>query len=276
MFHFRCPVCGEALQRENSRWFCRNGHSYDIARQGYVNLLMSNRSSSRRHGDDRAMVLARTRFLERGYYECLRAHICALAVENAGEEVCLVDAGCGEGWYTVGVRQALEGVGKSCTAVGVDISRAALIQAARRDRELFLAIASVSSLPVPDGTADLLLNIFAPASDGEFFRVLKPGGILIAALPSEDHLFQLKSAIYDRPYRNPKPEYSPEGFELLKREEIRDRILLDSQEDIHNLFLMTPYYYKTGRADQEKLERCLQLETDIGFDVFVLRRKARP
>jgi SAM-dependent methyltransferase len=110
----------------------------------------------------------------------------------------------------------------------------------------------------------------------EAFRVLKPGGILIAALPSEDHLFQLKSVIYDRPYRNPKPEYSPEGFELLKREEIRDRILLDSQEDIHNLFLMTPYYYKTGRADQEKLERCLQLETDIGFDVFVLRRKARP
>jgi 23S rRNA (guanine745-N1)-methyltransferase len=140
---------------------------------------------------------------------------------------------------------------------------------------LLLAFAAIN-LKADQTIGGTALNIFAPASDGEFFRVLKPGGILIAALPSEDHLFQLKSAIYDRPYRNPKPEYSPEGFELLKREEIRGRILLDSQEDIHNLFLMTPYYYKTGRADQEKLERCLQLETDIGFDVFVLRRKARP
>lgn len=275
MFHFRCPVCAKALQRDNFRWFCRNGHSYDIARQGYVNLLMSNQSSSKRHGDDRAMVLARTQFLERGYYQCLQERICSLAVESAGDEVCLVDAGCGEGWYTVGVKRALERAGKTCTCCGVDISRAALIQAAKRDRELYLAIASVSSLPVPDGTADLLLNIFAPACDREFFRVLKPGGILIAALPSEDHLFGLKSVIYDRPYRNPKPEYSPEGFELLKREEIRGRILLDGKEDIHNLFLMTPYYYKTGRTDQEKLEHCRQLETEIGFDVLVLRRNRK-
>lgn len=272
MVPFRCPVCGERLLRNASVWHCERGHSFDIARQGYVNLLMSNQPAARRHGDDKVMVRARQAFLERGYYDCLRDRICEIAVDSCDQEVFLLDAGCGEGWYTAAVRRALSQSGRSCLACGIDISKTALIQAAKRDPELSLAVGSVRSLPIETGSVDLLLSIFAPVNEDEFFRVLKPGAIMICAMPLQEHLLGLKEAVYDSPYRNPEPVFTPAGFSLMRQEEIRDRILLRSRSDIQNLFMMTPYYYKTGKADQEKLEAYDTLETEIGFCVFAFRR----
>ncbi len=271
-FPFRCPVCGGELLRNGSRWCCSRNHSFDIAKQGYVNLLMSNRSGTKRHGDDRAMVLARQSFLEQGYYNCLRDGICRAAGSFCGDTVCFADIGCGEGWYTAAVRQEFVRNGKACRACGIDISRTALIQAAKRDRGIFFAVGSVRTLPLQSESLDLLLSIFAPKNDGEFGRVLKRNGILICAEPAEEHLLGLKTAVYEKPYRNPRPEYEPEGFTLLRRDEIRERICLRNREDIRNLFMMTPYYYKTGRADQEKLNTLGELETDIGFTLFIFRR----
>ena len=273
MFCFQCPVCGGDLRRDASRWFCEKGHSFDIAKQGYVNLLMSNRSSAKRHGDDKTMILARQQFLEQGYYTCLRDSICEAALRYSGDAVNLLDAGCGEGWYTDAVLKAILESGRTCTACGVDISKAALIQAAKRNREFLLAIASIAALPVHSASVTLLLSVFAPVSDAEFRRVTKPGGILIYAAPSEEHLLDLKAAVYEKPYRNPKPDYAPEGFSLLQRIPLREQIHLRSKEDLMNLFMMTPYYYKTGKADQEKLEQYDSFDTRVGFDVFVFRRQ---
>lgn len=273
MSGFSCPVCGGPLIRGDRTLSCGKGHSFDLARQGYVNLLRSNRSSAKRHGDDRAMVQARTAFLEAGYYAPLREALCELALRYTGEQVKLLDVGCGEGWYTVGLKAALEEQGRTCTAWGIDISREALIQCARRDRTLGLAVASVNALPVPDGSMDLVLNVFAPNDDGEFHRCLRPGGVLLRAVPLEDHLLGLKEAVYDRPYRNPAPEYQPQGFTLLERREVRGRITLKSREEIVSLFRMTPYWYKTGREDQEKLDRLDSLETQIGFCIFCHRKQ---
>ncbi len=272
MLDFKCPVCGSVLHREDRTMRCSSGHCYDLAKQGYVNLLMSNRSSAKRHGDDKQMVLARQSFLEKGYYDCLRDAVCSLAVRRCGSQVDLLDVGCGEGWYTCGVKTALERAGATCRATGVDISREALIQAAKRGCGLQLAVGSVSALPVLDSSCDLLLNIFAPNSDDEFFRVLRPGGVLIRAVPLEEHLMGLKAAIYDRPYANPAPQYTPEGFRLLERVDVRDRLTLESNEDIQDLFMMTPYYYKTGRQDQEKLQTLDALETELAFCLFVHER----
>lgn len=272
MSNFKCPVCGGLLRREERVLRCELGHSYDVARQGYVNLLMSNQSSAKRHGDDKKMVLARQTFLDGGWFADLLEEICRLAVRYSGERVDLLDVGCGEGWYTRGVKEALESAGKTCAAVGIDISKDALIQCARRDRSLALAVGSVNALPVPDASQDLLLNIFAPNHDPEFHRVLRPGGTLLRVVPLEEHLMGLKRAIYDRPYPNPAPEYAPEGFHLLERSQVRGRITLHGQEEIQSLFMMTPYYYKTGRGDQEKLAVLDTLETEIAFCVFVHER----
>ncbi len=268
----KCPVCGGALERVERIFRCEKGHSYDLAKQNYVNLLMSNKSSAKRHGDDKLMVRARKDFLDKGYYLFLRDEICRLAVEHCSDSVEFLDAGCGEGWYTSAVKEALVSAGKSCAALGVDISKEALIAAGKRDKSLSLAVASINSLPVMDGSCDLVLNVFAPSDDAEFRRVLKKGGLLIKAMPLESHLFGLKRAVYDEPYLNGPAVYAPEGFEEVCRSEVRRMLRLESGEDIRNLFMMTPYYYKTGKDDQEKLNRLSFLETEADFAVCVLRR----
>lgn len=272
MPELKCPVCGGELVKDGGAFCCRNGHSYDISRRGYVNLLMSNSSSGKRHGDDRLMVSARSAFLDAGYYDCLRRELCRLAVKYCAPGSELLDAGCGEGYYTAAVRKALETANGRCRACGADISREALIRAAKRDVELTLAVASINALPVPELSCDLVLSVFAPDDAAEFRRVLKKGGVLLRAVPLERHLFGLKAAVYDRPYENPPPDYGPEGFHLVERADVRDDITLTSPELIRALFMMTPYYYKTGRADQEKLLALSSLETEIAFGVYALKK----
>ena len=266
-----CPVCGGVLTKEERRLCCDKRHSFDLAKQGYVNLLMNQRSSAKRHGDDKAMVLSRQSFLEKGYYAPLRDELCRLALAHTAGDVELLDVGCGEGWYTAGVKAALEEGGRSCRACGLDISKDALILCAKRRADIELVVGSVNALPLLDGSCTLLLNVFAPHDDGEFHRVLAPGGLYLKVVPLEEHLMELKAAVYDRPYENPPPAYAPAGFEQLAFETLRYDIALDDPEDIQALFMMTPYYYKTGRRDQEKLRVLTHLRTRIAFGIYVLR-----
>ena len=218
------------------------------------------------------MVRARSEFLDGGWYDCLRDALCTVAVRCCGESVDMLDAGCGEGFYTSAVRKALEAEGKQCSAAGVDISRTALIAAARRDSVLQLAVAGVNRLPLRDASCDLLMNVFAPEDNAEFRRVLCSDGVLLKAVPGERHLFGLKQAVYERPYLNPEPSYAPEGFTLLERADIGGYITVSPGQQIRNLFMMTPYYYKTGAADQAKLADLESLETELAFTVFAFRK----
>ena len=273
MLNFCCPVCGGVLERDGRSLRCADGHCYDLAKQNYVNLLMRNQSSSKRHGDDKLMVAARQEFLDAGWYAGLRDALCALAVKYCGDDVSLLDVGCGEGYYTSAVRSALDTAGKSCSAGGIDISKTALIAAARRDAALSLAVASVNRLPMGDESIDLLMNVFAPNDDAEFLRVLRPGGVLLKAVPRERHLFGLKAAVYEKPYLNPAPAYAPVGFTLLERMDVDGRITVTPRQQIENLFMMTPYFYKTGAADQAKLRVLDTLTTEIAFGVLAFRRE---
>ena len=248
-----CPVCGGVLHREERSLRCGAGHCYDIARQGYVNLLRSNQSKSKRHGDDKRMVAARTAFLDAGYYAPLRDAVAAAAAEFAAGDADVLDAGCGEGYYTAQVLHTLQQQGRTPSVCGVDISRDALICAHRRAPELALAVASIAHLPVADASCDLLLNVFAPHDADEFARVLRPQGVLLRVIPLERHLWGLKCAVYDRPYENEVPDPVLPGFALAARRELRGTVTLRSQAEIEALFCMTPYYYKTGARDQAKL-----------------------
>ncbi len=263
-----CPVCRLKLTKEGGSYRCENGHSYDISRKGYVNLLMSQKSSKKRHGDDKLMVEARRDFLDKGYYEKLRDAVVSAVKRNADTGTVIVDAGCGEGYYTAAVHSAADG----SHVYGIDISKDALIFAARRDRELTLAAASASDIPIINGSADIIISIFAPVFPDEFLRALKDGGILIRAVPLEDHLLELKQAIYDKAYRNPPDDFKLDGFEIISSETVRYMITLDNAKDIESLFMMTPYYYKTSRTDQEKLTKLSHLETRAEFGVIIYRK----
>ena len=266
---FVCPVCSKPLVKEGSSLRCENRHCYDIAKQGYENLLMSQKSSAKRHGDDKVMVASRRDFLDKGYYLCLREALCETAVRFAKEKVTVLDAGCGEGWYTHAISEALEDCGAEIKIAGGDISMQALIYAAKRSKKIELAAAGVFNLPLAESSCDMVFNVFAPCAPEEFSRVLSDNGVLIRAVPLENHLLAFKEHIYDNVYPNKVEDFEVNGFRLLEKQEIRKTITLDNNEDIMNLFRMTPYYYKTSTADQAKVAALTRLETQLEFGVLV-------
>lgn len=266
--NFSCPVCGQILHEDGRTLKCDSNHCFDIARQGYVNLLQSQKSSKKRHGDDALMVKARQEFLEKGYYNNLCEVLIMRVAQNTGENPIIADLGCGECWYTEKVYNALE----NATVFGIDISKQALIAGAKRCRNLKLAVASTADIPLPDSSCDAVICVFAPYSEAEVLRVLKRGGVFIKAFPLEDHLIDLKAVIYDKPYKNEVNIAFDSGFEESSLDRVADVITLTSNEDIMNLFRMTPYYYKTGKTDQQKVESLDFLKTKTEFGLLTLKK----
>lgn len=271
MTSFVCPKCGKPFSQKEKSLFCQNGHCFDLARQGYVNLLQSNASSGKRHGDDRLMVDSRTDFLNTGAYDRLIEAVCAYTARVTPDNGIILDAGCGECTYTDRIYAETEHRG--IRVLGVDISKTAVTAGARKNKNLQLAVASIHHIPLPCGAADTVVNVFAPEDAEEFRRLLKQTGTYLKVVPLENHLAELKAAVYDRPIPNPPPETDLAGFDLKERQDIRYRFRLENNRDIENLFRMTPYYYKTSRADQEKLGRVSSLEISAEFGILVYRVK---
>lgn len=273
MIDFICPVCKESLSEEEKLYRCENGHCFDKSKFGYVNLLQSQKSSAKRHGDDRLMVRARRDFLDAGYYGFLRDALCGVCEKYLPEGGDVLDAGCGECYYSAGLKQYYAGKEKDLFVAGVDISKDALEYASKRKSRIPLAVASLFELPFADESFDAVLNIFSPEADGEFYRVLKTGGYLIRIIPLEKHLLGLKAAIYDKPYLNEVPDEVLAGFECVKTTQQKMNFQINSNEIILNLFKMTPYYYKTGVEDQQKINNLDYLETQAEFEIRVYRKE---
>lgn len=269
-----CPKCGLPLKREGNGCRCAQGHQYDFAKSGYVNLLLANGKHSLQPGDDKRMVLARRRFLEKGFYEPFANAVCQKALERLdAQSPVIVDAGCGEGYYTGKLARALFSQEKTPVMAGIDISKIAADQAAKAHKEPRFAVGSVFHLPVLDASCNLAVNLFAPLCEAEILRVLKPGGLFLLGVPDQRHLWQLKQAVYEEPYENQLKDSFLPGFSLLEDYPVKDWLLLDNNEDIQNLFQMTPYYYKTSRRDQERLERLEVLKTQVQFRIFIYQKQ---
>ena len=268
MSFFICPVCNSFLLEQESKFCCENNHCFDKSKQGYVNLLMSQQSSLKRHGDDKLMVKSRRDFLDKGYYSRLCDEICSVINMFKTKDSVLFDIGCGEGYYTTKVKSNCD----LNTVFGIDISKNALQYAAKLDKSIKYAVASAFLLPFASKSADIILNIFAPCAYEEFDRVLKDDGFLIKAVPLSEHLWELKKSIYNEPYKN-KPEIkNDELFVLTDSKELKYNITLKSSEDIYNLFTMTPYYYKTSKESIDKLLSLNSLKTPISFVLLVYKK----
>ena len=274
---FRCPVCGAPLSRGDRSYTCPAGHCFDIAREGYTHLLPANHKHSRSPGDDKGMADARSRFLSRGYYAPLRDALSRLALELLPQGGAALDSGCGEGYYTAGVWAALADAGRAPRMAGVDLSKFALRRAARRAPGVEFAVASAYRLPVADASVDLLLNCFSPLGLEEFRRVLAPGGWFCYVVPAADHLWELKQVLYDSPYPNPEEAVCYDGFSYASIRPVEAVLTLPDPQSIHDLFQMTPYYWKTPRAGAERLAALDRLTVRASFRIHVFRRaEARP
>lgn len=271
MNSFICPVCKRPLTLYNKTYKCESTHSFDLSKSGYVNLLLSQQSKLKRHGDDKIMVNARREFLDKGYYNHFSDAIFCAVSKHYKENSSILDAGCGEGFYTANLFTRLNSNSAS-DILAVDISKFALDGFAKRNKDIKRAVASVYSLPIADNSCDIVLNIFAPIAKDEFYRILKPNGVLITAIALENHLYKLKSAVYDTPRKNEINDLNLDGFELIEKAEIEKNITLNSNEDIMTLFKMTPYYYKTSSDDFKKLEALNTLTTETHFGILTYKK----
>lgn len=270
---FRCPVCGGPLTREERCYRCPQGHSYDIAKEGYTYLLPPNQKHSAAPGDDKGMAAARRDFLSKEYYRPLLNTLCHRICALSGESPAILDVGCGEGYYTAGIYEALTQAGKTPKMAGIDISKFILRYAAKRTKAVEFAVASCYHLPLADESVDLMLNCFSPLAIEEFRRVLRPGGHFLYVVPAANHLWEMKQVLYDQPYPNEEKETPYEGFRYMGIDAVDGRIDLPCQADIHALFQMTPYYWKTPKEGAERLAALDTLSTQISFRVHIFTKE---
>lgn len=268
---FVCPVCRKKLSFDGKSYKCDNGHLYDKSKYGYVNLLMSNKSSSH-HGDDSEMIKARSEFLNLGYYENLRNRVAEFASEYCKDGYSISDIGCGEGYYTTEIFNVLSQNHADLKMSGIDISKDALKQAARKNKNIEYAVASAFRLPYDDKSQNMIINMFAPFSFEEYSRISSDECIMIRVFPAEKHLLELKESIYDKVYENEIESFEFENFDMIAKERMNYRIQLKNNEEIMSLFQMTPYSYKTSREDMKKLEQKNYLETQVDFYLTIYRK----
>lgn len=267
-----CPLDGTPLHCTGSAWTCASGHSFDLASQGYANLLPVQYKRSRDPGDSKEMVAARRRFLTAGFYQPIAAAVsrAVLAGLPADATISCLDAGCGEGYYLRELAAAV-GTEQTLALLGLDISKWAVLSAAKQDRRPGWVVGSNAKLPVLSGTLDRVLCLFGFPVYAEFARVLKPGGLLVQVDAGPDHLRELREIIYP----SLKPERTagmptPTGFRRLPAEALRFSISLTRAGQIADLLTMTPHLFRAspeGRAAVAALT-ALALSVDVRLTGF--------
>ncbi len=261
-----CPLCGTELNQAEGCVVCPRRHSFDIARQGYLNLLTVQQKHSLSPGDTREQVLSRRAFLEAGYYApILDALIFAARKYGAAGEI--LDVGCGEGYYSAGLSAAL-----GLPLTGLDISKEAVRCAAAKYKNAQWLCATAAHIPVADRSAGLLTSLFALTLPEEFHRVLVPDGLFFQVLAAEDHLTGLKSIIYDQLHHKPKDTIPTlPGFERLDSIPIRFPFTVEGAQ-IQNLFSMTPHVFRIGKEGARRLAETESLSDTASCVLNVYRR----
>lgn len=243
-----CPICGRELCRQERCYRCDMGHSFDIARQGHVNLLVVQQKKSLNPGDTRQQVVSRREFLEGGFYKPIVDTLCREA-QQLGVSGPILDVGCGEGYYSARLAQAL-----NSELTGLDISKEAVRCAAGKYKEHRWICATASHLPVESGSAGVVTSLFALTMPEEFRRVLRPDGYYFQVLAGADHLLGLKSVIYPE-LKQKEKDSVPQipGFELVKSVPIRFEFTVEGAQ-VRNLLSMTPHVYRISKEGAARLD----------------------
>lgn len=266
----RCPVCKSDLLAQEKIYVCANNHSFDIARQGYVNLLLSSQRPSKAPGDSAEMIADRHAFLNAGFYAPLRERLVDALTQlqhsrldaNASQNI--LDLGCGEGYYTAAL------IDTNRQVFGLDISKPALVAAARRSDQATWCIGTSRALPFHDRSFEAVLNIFCRPHWQEIARVLRNDGTLLFAGPGAQHLRELREALYENVSTHTDESLdmaARHGFVQTQIETLQFPMAL-TQPPIMQLARMTPHYWRAPAERRTRLEQIdnLQIHTE-----FVIR-----
>ena len=183
MAYYKCPVCGEKLSLNGNSYVCPSRHTFDVAKEGYVNFLTAKDKHAKSPGDNKEMILSRRAIMDEGYYRPISDYVTS---EYSLDGTTVLDVGCGEGYLT-------REISKYCSCYGIDISKEAIRLCAKADKKIFYSVASMTRLPFFDNEFDFVFSLFAPYHAEEIARVLK--GKFIVCTPDKRHLFELKEML---------------------------------------------------------------------------------
>jgi len=255
--NYKCPICDKELNKKNKTYKCVNNHSFDIAKEDYVNLLISNKAN---HGDNKFLMNSRIEFLNKGYYSCLKDKLIE-TISQYKHDV-LIDLASGEGYYT-------RYFSEISNTYAFDLSKTGIKYAAKHDKNGHYCLANIFRIPLFDHQADIVTTIFAPISVEEISRLLRKDGYFIEVVPNEYHLIEYKEILYDNIILNVIDNKDKNNLKLIESINVDDKIHLDNNTDIMNLFNMTPYTYKTSLDAIEKLKTLNTMDVSLHFIINV-------
>ena len=274
--NYLCPICARPLSAQDKSLVCEQRHQFDLAKEGYVNLLPVQNKKSKNPGDNKEMMQARREFLDQGFYQSLSDKVNniaqqALIAVNAPN---ILDLGCGEGYYTHRLAQAVATLNDANTTpqiAGLDISKSAIRYAAKRYKTISFCVASAYNTPFADASQDLVTRIYAPSQDAELARIIKVGGYLLTVTPAAEHLFELKQKIYQTPEKHDMTIEEIAGFEVVEQQRLTEEITLTQAKDSKNLLEMTPLAWKMNDEQKAQLY-ATDLTLTLDFNITLYKR----
>jgi len=261
-----CPVCETGLARGEGLFACADGHSFDIAREGYVNLVLVQHRHSAASGDPKDSLRHRRHFLDAGHYQSLAMTVIDVLTTEAPERI--LDVGCGEGYY---LRQlAGTQLPGDVGLYGVDVAREAIRLASKAAPQVAHAVGNSHRLPVLPASVDAVLQVFAPSAPAQVRRVLRDTGVYVEVKPGPRHLESLRGMIYDQPQAHAEAEV-PAGFRLVRSERVTYPLILRQAGDVAALVEMTPYKWHMNPETYGRVRDLPELEDTADFSVSLYR-----
>ncbi|MBF7682210.1 methyltransferase domain-containing protein [Acinetobacter sp. B5B] len=263
-----CPVCRDQLSLSDRAWQCVQKHSFDLAKQGYVNLHVVQHKHSKTPGDTAESVAARRNFLLEGYYEPLQQAITALIKQYNIDSI--LDIGCGEGYYTSAMQRGVS------QCIGVDIAKTAIQRAAKTNHDVTWVVGTGAVLPVMNHCIDLCTSLFSPLPLDEISRVLKPQGYCLVVTPAHNHLYNMRAALFDQVTLHEPSKILTQfeaDFDVVKQQHLEYDMTL-TQHALKDLVAMTPYAYKAKRDKRVALECIDQFAVTASFQIYLFQHRA--
>ena len=268
IMNYQCPICNNPLSLSSDEKYlsCQHNHQFDKAKQGYFNLLPVQNKKTKEPGDSKEMINARERFLSGGYYQQL-AHKLSQTIDNLVDNTAtILDIGCGEGFYSRAICD-----GKDMTCYGIDISKAAVIKAAKKHNQGHYCVASSEQMPLQSSCIDLAFKVYAPVSDSELNRVITDNGFLVNVTPAPRHLWQLREFIYDSVTPHDTADTCFDGFEKISSEQL-SYIIEPTPENRLNLLQMTHFAWKANETIIEAIFNVPQLSIELDFMISIYQK----
>lgn len=270
--NYQCPLCHQPLTLSNRTFKCDNNHQFDLAKEGYVNLMPAHHKRSKDPGDNKEMMQARRRFLEADHYDPMRQEVARLAAQYCqGSQHALLDIGCGEGYYTDHIQKVLSKQDSRTRVYGLDISKVAIRYAAKRYPDSAFSVASSHRLPFEDASLDAIVRIYAPCKAQELARVVKTGGVVITVTPAGRHLYQLRERIYQDVRLHSEETEVLEGFTLEQQHKLN--YVMDLSNGLgFDLLQMTPFAWKASEELRNELTSTTLFQCEADFMIRIYRR----